>query len=446
MSVAFDHRDPGTAESLWRSTAPWRGASFLTIDVDRLIVLAAHPDDETLGAGGLIWTAAQAGVDVSVLVATDGERSHGASDLERVAALRRGELVSALAELAPTARLRFLGLPDGGVDSARASLRVALGAEIGDDPWRVLLVAPWQGDGHRDHRVAGEEAAAAAAPGVRVLGYPVWMWHWHDPAAVDSSAWLRLGLSASARAAKRRALSHFRSQHDDSAPNGPMLHAGMLAHFERDVEIFVEEPPVHRASTPLSGFDARFEAAEDPWGFRTRWYERRKRAALLAALPNEHSRAALELGCANGVLTRELADRAARVVAVDGSPEALRHARAFVDDESHVEFAHLRLPDQWPEGRFDLIVVSEIAYYWSEHALAEAVTRIDESLTQDGAIVVCHWRRPIDDAAVSADAVHAAFRAWPHWRSLVHHREEDFALDVYVRPGVPSVATAERAP
>lgn len=440
MSVPFDHRDPGTDERRWRDSAPWADAPDLDLGADRVIVLAAHPDDETLGAGGLLSAAARAGQDISVIVATDGEAGDPERDAEDLAVVRRQELVAALRELAPKARVRFLGLPDGGLDLARDELGAALRSELGDEPWRVLLAAPWEGDGHRDHRIAGEEAAACAGPGVRVVEYPVWLWHWGDPEDVDASEWEVLRLDAEATAAKERALAAFRSQHEGDPP---MLHAGMLAHFARDVEVFVPRPSASRPSTPIDLFEEKFDGSSDPWGFRTRWYERRKREILLASLPRERFGRGLELGCANGELTAPLAERCAHLVAVDGAAEALRLARARVGDVDEVRFDLRRLPEDWPEGAFDLVVVSEIAYYWSADALSEAIDRIDGSLTDDGVLVLCHWRHAMADAAVTAELVHTAFDAAPGWTRVARHAEQDFVLDVHARPGTPSVAQAE---
>ena len=440
MSRPFDHRDPGTDEHRWARAAPWATSPHVSLDVDRIVVVAAHPDDETLGAGGLLHTAAQAGIDVTVIVATDGEAGDPALDHEVLAGLRRQELVAALRELAPTARLRFLGLPDGGLDRTRDALGAALRGELGTNPWRVLLLAPWAGDGHRDHRIAGEEAIKCAAPGVRVVGYPVWLWHWAQPDEVDASDWVVLPLAAEAVDAKARALDAYRSQRE-GAP--PMLHPGMLAHFARDVEVFaahdIEKPP----SISIDGCEEKFRRSPDPWGFRTRWYERRKRAILLASLPRERFDRALELGCANGELTADLADRCTQVVAVDGADSALRLARDRLQTATGVVLEQRYLPDDWPEGVFDLVIVSEIAYYWSPDALADAIARIDASLTSDGVIVLCHWRHPMADAAISAGLVHAAFDAATGWARAVHHGEEDFVLDVHVRAGTPSVARAE---
>ena len=70
MSVAFDHREAGTAEERWARARPWRDAARFDLDGGRLVVLAAHPDDETLGAGGLIAAAAARGAEIVVVVAT----------------------------------------------------------------------------------------------------------------------------------------------------------------------------------------------------------------------------------------------------------------------------------------------------------------------------------------------------------------------------------------
>lgn len=479
MGVSFDHRDPGTPEQSWRDAAPWRSAPPLDLDVDRVVVLAAHPDDETLGAGGLLARAASAGIPVSVVVVTDGEGSHPHSpDPAALRRRRREEAVGALHRLAPAARLSFVGVPDRGLREARAEVTEAVAAAIGPQTTdRVLLAAPWWGDGHRDHRVLGEIALALAGAQVAVVGYPIWLWHWGSPADVDTRAWRTLALDARSRAAKELAVAEYASQlHEDPAhpEEGAILHANTRAHFARDVEVFVAPPRApevvqnsgHSSAAPrddaasasdggechelhaagsgaeapgpgptIADFDAFHARHDDPWGLESRWYERRKRALLVAALPRERFAATLELGCASGAVTRELAKRSASVVAVDASEVALDRARRR-GAPGHVRFERHELPEQWPAGRFDLILLSELAYYWTPARLAAALERIDAAATDDAVLVVCHWRPAIDGAPLTGDAVHAAIAGRRGWRLLSRHREELFTLDVLGRPGV----------
>ena len=444
MSVAFDHREPGTPEAEWAAAVPWRGAAALDLAADRLIVLAAHPDDETLGAGGLLARAATDGIPITVIVVTDGEGSHpGHPDPARLAGERRAELVAALTELAPRAALVFLGVDDGGIREARATVTEAIAAVVRrGNAGRTMIAAPWWGDGHRDHRVLGEIALALRGGGVRVAGYPVWMWHWADPDAIDTSTWRVLALTAAERGRKQRAIAAYRSQvqPDPRRPDdGAMLHPNTLAHFARDIEVFMVPDPAPAADRTIADFDAFHARHEDPWGLESRWYERRKRRLLLAALPRERFARTLELGCASGATTRELAARSAAVVAVDASAVALERARARGVPDG-VAYVEQRLPEEWPDGEFDLIVLSELAYYWAPERLAHALDRIDGSATDDAVLVVCHWRRPIEGASQSGDEVHAVLASRRGWRFLARHTEEDFLLDVLVRPGTGSVA------
>lgn len=442
MSVAFDHRDPGTSEADWTGARLWARAAPLNDPAARLIVLAAHPDDETLGAGGLIATAAAAGTDVSVIVATDGEASHpGSSGTEDPGMRRRLEVVAALRELAPGARLRFLGLPDGGLRESTPALRDALVTELGALPHGVLLAAPWWGDGHRDHRVAGEAALTFRGPGVHVIGYPIWLWHWGDPESIDAvvepGRWRMLPLTPGVADAKSAALARHVSQVEPlsaAAGDEAILHDGMRAHFARPYELFIHtEPPQAAASADPATFDAHFRAHADPWRFETSWYEERKRSVVLAALPRERFASALELGCATGVLTLELARRADAVLGVDASPTALARATDRAAGAAGVSFERRTLPADWPRGSFDLVVLSELGYYWSPEDLALAQARIAASLTQDGVLVACHWRHPMSDAPLTGDSVHAALGDDASWTKTLHHLERDFVLDVFER-------------
>lgn len=465
MSAAFDHRAPGTSEAQWQSTRPWATAPGLEVvldgALDALIVLAAHPDDETLGAGGLVATAAGRGIRVVVVVATDGDASHPASPTwarQELARERRVELTRAIDELAPGSALTFLGLGDGMLREHREQLtrlvRSAIVEELGDDPLRTLVVAPWSGDGHRDHRILGEVSEGLAGElGHRSLGYPIWLWHGARPADVETRGWTVLTLDREAHAAKLRAIDLHATQVRPLSPapgDEALIHDGMRAHFERDFEVFIEPAPVttgESESLAPAFFDDFYARHDDPWGFDTRWYEQRKRALVMAALPRPRFRDVLELGCATGALTVELAARADRVLGLDASDEALARARdrrapSAAGDARHVTLERATLPLEWPEGVFDLIVLSEIGYYWGRADLRTAARKTLASLSLDGVLVACHWRHPVAEYPGTADDVHGELRSLPGLRLLARHDEEDFFLDVLVRTGAPSVARA----
>jgi len=173
----------GTGEVRWRE---WLG-EFVIPPLDptaargrRIVVLAAHPDDEVLGVGGLLTTLSRLGHRLTMVWASDGEASHPAStviDPGGMAARRRAEAIAGLARLGitPDATHR-LGLPDGGLADRTRELAAALGGIVEPDD---LLLAPWSGDGHPDHEAVGQVAGRLRA--AAVWEYPIWMWHWAEP-------------------------------------------------------------------------------------------------------------------------------------------------------------------------------------------------------------------------------------------------------------------------
>lgn len=461
--VSFDHRDPGTDESVWAS-ALIQPLPALDIEVDRIVVVAAHPDDETLGAAGVLATAAARGVAIDLVVVTDGESSHPDSPTHSpatLALLRRRELIDAARVVGLTEDPLFLGLPDGGTDGYRDAIAAAVHGALdraGAD--RLLVLSTWRGDGHRDHRVVGETVeAVCASRGVRSRAFPIWLWHWGGP---DDVPWDRaeaLGLDTAAREAKARALDAHASQVRplSAAPGDePMLHAGMRAHFTRDAEVFFAPDPTEDAepaSVPGDAgaapsvstvgqdyFDDMYARHDDPWGFDSRWYEERKRAVLLASLPRRRYRSAFEAGCSTGAVTAHLADRCDRVLAVDLAPAALERAQRRLAGREDVEVRRAMLPAEWPRGEFDLIVLSEVAYYWGADDLDRGLGASVGSLSADGHLVACHWRHPVAEYPRSGDDVHDALAARPDLVRLVRHEEEDFVLEVFGRPGARSVA------
>lgn len=175
----------------------------------------------------------------------------------------------------------------------------------------------------------------------------------------------------------------------------------------------------------------------DPWQVRQRWYEQRKRALLLASLPQARYRNAYEPGCGNGELTAQLAPRCERLLATDLAAPAVELTRARLLQGApcpHVTVAQQRVPHDWPrhgEDKFDLIVVSEFAYYLERDALATLVEHSVAALAPHGTLLLCHWRPPFKERIQATARVHAAFHAAPGLLRLVHHAEDDFLLDVW---------------
>ena len=180
-------------------------------------------------------------------------------------------------------------------------------------------------------------------------------------------------------------------------------------------------------------FDGLFSANDDPWAFRERWYEQRKRAITLAALPRAHYRTIFEPGCANGELSAELAERCDRLLCCDTASAAVNLARTRLSLFDHAEVRQSRLPGDWPEEKFDLIVFSEIGYYLDAQDLTEVIRRISQSLTADGQLLACHWRPPIDECPLNARQVHDLIHEHLALPRVALHQEADFLLEVWSR-------------
>lgn len=193
---------------------------------------------------------------------------------------------------------------------------------------------------------------------------------------------------------------------------------------------------------PAAYFDDLYRRSSDPWRFRSRWYEKRKRALLLACLPRDRFDVAFEPGCANGELTAELAVRCRTVLATDSAARAVELARQRVAALANVTVRQASIPDDWPGCALDLIVLSEVAYYLDRDALADLVRRVQSSVGSDGIVVACHWRHRVADYPLGGDAVHHLLGTWLRMHRLCNHEEPDFLLDIWA-VSAQSVASRE---
>ncbi len=434
-AASFTHDRSGTPAAAWRATASWAAlpdAAPVLDGVHRLVVLAAHPDDEVLGAAGLVRRAAAQGIEVRVLTATAGEASHPGSPTvtpDELARRRRDEAAAALAELTdPAVVPRILGLADGGVAGHEDELVDLLVTEIGDGRG-TLLVAPWREDGHPDHDAVGRAAVTVAArTGSRLREFPVWSWHWRS---TDDLPWehaARLDLDPDERAAKARAVAAHASQVAPLSPDpadAPVLPADILAHFA-DAEVLLALPVEDDA------LDRLHREQPDPWGAAS-WYEWRKREVLLAALPRERYLRGWEPGCSEGALTAALADRCDDLTGTDSSGTALEAARRRLPDRVRLERRDATEP--WTGDPFDLVVVSELAYFLSPVALDAFVDVVRGALAPDATVVLLHWRHPVAGWPLDGPAAHDRLTAGLGLPVLVRHTEPDFELLVLGDPG-----------
>lgn len=223
------------------------------------VVLAPHPDDESLGCGGLLALLRQAGQPVWCVLVSDGTMSHPNSrkfPAPARAQLREQELRAALLALAvPPQALLPLGLPDGAVpapDTAAGADAVQQLVTFLENTQPETVLAPWRRDPHPDHRATHRLLTAALAQlssPPRLLEYVVWTWERaspHDLPQPDEAAGWQLDISP-VLDRKQQAIAAHRSQLPgspiDDDPTGFMLAPSMLAHFSRPVEVYLEVLP-----------------------------------------------------------------------------------------------------------------------------------------------------------------------------------------------------------
>ena len=120
---------------------------------------------------------------------------------------------------------------------------------------------------------------------------------------------------------------------------------------------------MNKQSRRADHFERLYQDNPDPWNFETSAYEHQKYEATLSALGTRRFEMALEVGCSIGILTRRLASRCDRLLGVDFVPAAVAMARSRCAPLPGVSIEQMQIPQQWPEGKFDLILFTEVLYF-----------------------------------------------------------------------------------
>ena len=226
-----------------------------TIDRQRVLIVAPHPDDETLGCGGSIALLCRKGYDVNVLVISDGTGSHPNSPKYPAPALqsiRSQETIAALAILGvDRSAISFLNLKDGAIPTITAPTFPAAKARCQKYLSRILpdtIFIPWRSDPHPDHRATWQLIQAAIlslgiAP--QLIEYPIWDWDplQRQPANLTQIAGWRLEIG-DVLDLKLQAIAIYKSQLGqliDDDPDGFCLTAELLTNFTRPWEVYFEQ-------------------------------------------------------------------------------------------------------------------------------------------------------------------------------------------------------------
>jgi SAM-dependent methyltransferase len=190
-----------------------------------------------------------------------------------------------------------------------------------------------------------------------------------------------------------------------------------------------------KSAVSEAAFEAKYRHSPDPWHFAASAYEQRRYATLLRSLTQARYARVFEPGCSVGVLTAALAERCDSLLACDIAPTAVHLARQRCVGFSNVRIDQADVAKSLPPGRFDLIVFSELGYYFSAEVLAKLVRALAMRIRPGGEFVAVHWRGRSEDHVLHGDAVHAILKATLEKRCiwLKGERYREFRLDLWQR-------------
>lgn len=180
-------------------------------------------------------------------------------------------------------------------------------------------------------------------------------------------------------------------------------------------------------------FDNVYAANEDPWGFATSEYEQRKYADTVGHLPRPRYDNAFEVGCSIGVLTALLGPRCKNLLSIDVSETALSIASKRCATLSNVRLQRMQFPEQQPDSMFDLVVVSEVAYYWRLADLETAMDQIAAHHLADGHLILVHWTPFVADYPLRGDEVHDLWLRRSEWELISDERRPQYRISLLRR-------------
>lgn len=182
-------------------------------------------------------------------------------------------------------------------------------------------------------------------------------------------------------------------------------------------------------------FEGIFAGDRDPWGLDSSAYETAKFEDSVAAIADRRYRQGFEIGCAQGALTHRIAPSCDALLAIDLSTTALARARLRCEGDPNVRFAAMAYPGEHPGAeRFDLIVLSEVAYYWDADDIGRAAAHIGDALAPRGRVLLVHWTGDTDYPQSGDGAVEALWAIlYPLLRVERQERREGYRLDLWCR-------------
>lgn len=191
-------------------------------------------------------------------------------------------------------------------------------------------------------------------------------------------------------------------------------------------------------TTSKEFFEQMYTTIEDPWAFASNEYEQQRYATILGFVPRGRFRRVFEPGCSIGELTARLAARCGFVTAIDIAEAAVNTARDRCCGRDNVDVHQGSLLDDMPAGPFDLVVFSEIGYYFVTAQLVELAHEIASRIEPRGQLIAAHWTGKSPDHLLPGHHVHEILREHLPMEHLHHenHESDDrdgFVLDIWRR-------------